>query len=338
MIAAVLEKLHSPLTIAEVGLTDLGWGQVHVKIEASGICGAQLQEISGKKGNEKFLPHLLGHEGAGIVKAVGIGVTSVHPGDKVCLHWRKGDGIESDFPKYVFNGRTIQSGKVTTFSTEAIVSENRITKVPASTPVELCALLGCGLSTALGTMEREAHLKLGESVLIVGVGGLGVNLIRAAQLLGAYPIVAMDVRPEKEKLALSMGAHIYTSPGNWAMVGKGFDVIVDTCGVPDAIRQTFTLLAGGGRYIMVGQPDPFAVVYMDNARHMFDGEGKTIKATQGGGFKPSEDIPRYVKAHAAGILKLDGIISDRIMLTNINEGIDMVKKGCASRVLVYMSA
>src|SRR5437868_9448645 len=116
MKAAVLEKIDGPLTVAEVGLTPLKHGQVLVKVLVSGICGSQLQEIAGNKGNAKFMPHLLGHEGCGIVEEVGLGVSRVKVGDKVVMHWVKGDGIESDFPHYTFNGKEIPSGKVTTFS------------------------------------------------------------------------------------------------------------------------------------------------------------------------------------------------------------------------------
>ena len=121
MKAAVLEKINSPLTVGEVELTDLQVGQVLVKILVSGICGAQLHEIKGHKGNEKFLPHLMGHEGCGIVEQLGPGVTTVKVGDKVVMHWRPGSGIEAPFPSYVFNGKKMSSGKVTTLSEYSIV-------------------------------------------------------------------------------------------------------------------------------------------------------------------------------------------------------------------------
>ena len=104
MKAAVLETLDSPLAIRDVQLTELAFGQVKVRVLVSGLCGAQLQEISGLKGNKGFLPHLLGHEGSGLVEAVGIGVTRVKVGDKVVMHWRVGQGIDSPFPKYILNG------------------------------------------------------------------------------------------------------------------------------------------------------------------------------------------------------------------------------------------
>ena len=150
MKAAVLEKIDAPLAVRDVELTELKIGQVLVKVLVSGLCGAQLHEIRGFKGNAKFLPHLMGHEGCGIVEEVGLGVTTVKPGDKVVMHWRPGDGMESPFPNYILDGKTISSGKVTTLSEYSIVSENRVTKIPSETPSVLAAMLGCSLTTALG--------------------------------------------------------------------------------------------------------------------------------------------------------------------------------------------
>ncbi len=342
MKAAILEKINSPLTVSEVALTDLAFGQVLVKVLASGICGAQLQEIAGNKNNANYVPHLLGHEGCGIVEDVGTGVTKVKNGDKVVMHWRKGDGIESDFPMYVYKGKPMRSGKVTTFSEYSIVSENRITPVPNDTPNELCALLGCSLSTALGTINIEASLKFGESIMIIGVGGLGVNLIKAAKLASAYPIVSIDIHDNKKEVSESLGADFYINCKTASIkdeLNKKFDigeidVIVDTSGNKQSIEETIPLLSGTGRYILVGQPKPGENIELLNAHHLFGGEGKTIKATQGGKFSPSIDIPRYIKLHKAGILKIDGIITHRVKLNQVNDAIDLVKKGQAGRIII----
>ncbi len=344
MKAVILEKVDGPLTVGEVGLTDLAFGQVLVKVLVSGICGSQLQEIAGNKGNAKFMPHLLGHEGCGVVENVGIGVTRVKHGDKVVMHWRKGDGIESDFPRYVYKGKPMPSGKVTTFSEYSICSENRLTPVPADTPNELCALLGCGLSTALGTINDEANVKFGESVLIVGAGGLGLNLVKAAKLAGAYPIVSVDIHDSKKEVAESLGAHFFINSKTHKISDelyekfgiKDVDVVIETSGSKQALEDTIPLLSGSGRYIMVGQPKPGESVELKNANHMFGGEGKMIKATQGGKFSPSKDIPRYVRLHKAGILNIDNIITHRVKLDQINEAIDLVRRGQASRILIEM--
>lgn len=321
----------------------LEFGQVLVKIAVSGICGAQLQEIRGEKGNAEFLPHLLGHEGAGVVKEIGNGVTRVSVGQKVCLHWRKGEGIESPPPKYrsyptgaPWGHAEVGAGRVTTLSEYAVVSENRITSVPDDTPDDLCALLGCGLSTALGTIEREAAVKFGESVLIVGAGGLGCNLIRCACMANAHPVVAMDIRESKRRLVHSLGATRFVNSARDKDEKLGqFDVIIETSGA--AMERTLPLLAPSGRYIVVGQPKPGTSVSMLNAAHIFQGEGKTIKATQGGGFNPSKDIPRYLNLWRAGKLNYSGIITKRLPLRKINQGFDLVRAGQASRVLIDMS-
>lgn len=330
-IAALLTEQNQPLKLAQVGLTPLRYGQVHVRILASGICGAQIQEIRGHKAADQPFPRLLGHEGCGIVEAVGAAVTRVKLGDKVVLHWRKGNGLESEFPRYAYDGKEITSGKVVTFTEAAIVSENRCTPVPQDTPRELCALLGCGLSTALGTIENEAELRFGESILVVGVGGLGVNLLLAARIRGAGFIGATDLHHGKQALALAMGADEFHP--NTKVFSKQFDVIVDTAGGV-AMEATLPLLKGGGRFIMVGQPKPHSDVVMQNAIHMFQGEGKTIKATQGGAFNPSEDIPRYIDLWRSGRLKIEGLITHRLPLAEINEGLELVRAGLAGRVLI----
>jgi len=344
MKAAVLEKINEPLVVADVGLTPLTFGQVLVKILASGICGAQLLEIGGHKGNAKFVPHLLGHEGAGIVEDVGLGVTKVKKGDKVVMHWRKGEGIESDFPSYIYKGKTIRSGKVTTFSEYSIVSENRVTPVPKDTPNELCALLGCGLSTAMGVINEEAQVKFGESVMVVGAGGMGINMLKAATAASAYPIISLDVFDNKKELAESVGAHLFVNTKTQNVGDEMFkkfgirdaDVIIETSGNKFALQDSLPYLSGTGRFIMVGQPKPGETVELLNANHMFGGEGKMIKATQGGKFSPTKDIPRYVRMHKAGVLNIKNIITHRVKLDQVNEAIELVRKGQASRILIEM--
>lgn len=344
MKAVILEKIDGDVVVGEVELTDLTFGQVLVKVTVSGICGSQLQEIAGNKNNANFVPHLLGHEGCGIVESIGPGVTKVKVGDKVVMHWRKGDGIEADFPSYLYNGKIMKSGKITTLSEYTIASENRITPVPADTPDDLASLLGCGLSTALGTINEEANVKFGESVMIVGAGGLGVNLIKAARLASAFPIIVLDVHENKKEVCESMGADLFINTQNSDTKEeiikkfgiKDVDVIIETSGNKQAIEETLPLLSGVGRFILVGQPKPGETVGIINAHHLFGGEGKTIKATQGGKFSPSRDIPKYIKLHKAGVLNIDGIITHRMKLDQINEAIGLIRKGQAGRILIEM--
>lgn len=316
-------------------------GQVLVKILASGICGSQLQEIAGNKGNAKYVPHLMGHEGAGLVMEVGPGVTHVKVGDKVVMHWRKGAGIESENPKYLFKGKEITSGRVTTFSEYSVVSENRVTAVPQDTPNELCALLGCSLSTAFGAVNAEARLQPGESILIIGAGGLGANLMKAAKLAGAGKIIVTDIHESKRADVTKFGGDLYVNAMTEHVAEvleregvKGIDVVIDTSGSKRAIETALQLLSGKGRFIFLGQPKPGETIEIKDALHLFGGEGKMIKATQGGRFEPHEEIPRYLEAFRAGAFTIDGLFTHRTSLDDINDAIDLLRSGAATRILI----
>ena len=332
MKAALLEKINDPLAIREVGLSELEVGQVLVKVLVSGLCGAQLHEIRGHKGNEKFLPHLMGHEGCGIVEEVGPGVTTVKVGDKVVMHWRPGSGIESTFPKYLLGDKWISSGKCTTLSEYSIVSENRVTTVPQDTPEDLCAILGCALTTAMGIIDNEADLKFGESVAVIGCGGVGLNLIQAAALKSACPIVAIDCSESKKDLVFTAGASVFAA--ELKELGDKYDVIIDTTGIPGVISDAITHLSGKGRMILVGQPAPGRGVEVMNAVNLFSGMGQTIKATQGGKTNPAEDIPRYVRMHHEGILDVKQFVTHRFKLDQVNEAFDLLRSGNAGRIII----
>lgn len=331
MKAAVLTKLNAPLEIAPVELLPPDVGQVRVRMMTTGICGAQLAEIRGDKGNAKFLPHLLGHEGCGIVESCGLGVTKVRRNDRVILHWRKGAGIESDFPRYRYDGRIIASGRVVTFADEVTVSENRVTPVPHYLPEGLCALLGCGLSTALATLQHEAGFAAGQSLLVIGAGGLGLNLIVAARLFHAEPVVILDVNADKQRMVERLGAEFRLVPP----VGERFEVVVDTVGTSGTISTGLQSLAPGGQLILVGQPKGDITI---PAGGIFAGEGQRIKATQGGGFVPHRDIPRWVKLWETGRLKATDVITHALPFERINEGIDLVRDGKAGRVILTFPA
>ena len=250
MKAAILEKIDAPLAVRDVELTELKFGQVLVKVLVSGLCGAQLHEIRGHKGNAKFLPHLMGHEGCGIVEEVGLGVTTVKPGDKVVMHWRLGEGMEAPFPNYVLDGKTISSGKVTTLSEYSIVSENRVTAIPPETPNVLAAMLGCSLTTALGIIDNECDLKFGETVAIIGCGGVGLNLIQAATMRSPLKIYGVDINRKMIDLTYIMGATLFVESIN--DLENKVDIIIDTTGIPQVIADAYNKLAPSGRLILVG--------------------------------------------------------------------------------------
>ena len=334
MKAAVLEQIDAPLAVRDVELTELKVGQVLVKVLVSGLCGAQLHEIRGHKGNAKFLPHLMGHEGCGIVEEIGLGVTNVKVGDKVVMHWRPGTGIEAPFPSYILDGKSMSSGKCTTLSEYSIVSENRLTTVPQDTPEDLCAILGCALTTAMGIIDNEVDLKFGESVAVIGCGGVGLNLIQAASLKSACPIYAVEKNLDKRNLCFIAGATTFIDDIN--SIEEKVDVIIDTTGIPEVISGAITRLSGKGRMILVGQPAPGRGVEIMNAVNLFSGMGQTIKATQGGRTNPTEDIPRYVRMHQEGILSIEQFVTHRFKLDQVNEAFDLLRSGSAGRIIIEM--
>jgi S-(hydroxymethyl)glutathione dehydrogenase / alcohol dehydrogenase len=338
--AAILTEINKPLELREIEWAPLSYGQVLVKVLVSGICGAQLAEIRGDKNLDAPMPRLMGHEAAVQVLETGPGVTHVKEGDLAVAHWRIGGGVESENPRWTTrlemkSGNALEklftSGKITTFSTHSVVSENRLTAVAKETPVELCALLGCSLSTALGVIEHEAKLLMGDSVLIIGCGGLGLNLILAAKQRGAARIVSHDNLSSKKEPAISVGSDFFYREFNFT---DKFDVVIDTTGNALAIAHGIECLAPSGRFIMVGQPKPRENVTLTNARHMFDGSGKSIIATQGGRCQPSVDIPRWINAYRACRFSIEGIVSHRFSLEKINEALDCVRNGQAGRVLI----
>ena len=332
MKAAVLEKIDAPLAVRDVELTELKFGQVLVKVLVSGLCGAQLHEIRGHKGNAKYLPPLMGHEGCGIVEEVGLGVTTVKPGDKVVMHWRLGEGMEAPFPNYVLDGKTISSGKVTTLSEYSIVSENRVTAIPPETPSVLAAMLGCSLTTALGIIDNECDLKFGETVAIIGCGGVGLNLIQAATMRSPLKIYGVDINRQMIDLTYIMGATLFTESIN--DIEKSIDVIIDTTGIPQVIADAYNKLAPSGRLILVGQPAPGKSVELPNAVSMFDGTGKSVKATQGGGTIPHVDIPRYIDLASRGIISYEQLHTDTFTLDEVNDAFDLLKSGSAGRIMI----
>jgi S-(hydroxymethyl)glutathione dehydrogenase/alcohol dehydrogenase len=335
MKAAILTELNEELEIADIEPCELNVGQVLVKVIVSGICGSQLHEIRGNKGNGKFLPHLMGHEGCGEVVDVGPGVTTVSKGDLVVMHWRPGSGIESSFPQYKLGDKIFSSGKVNTLCEYSIASENRLTSVPTDTDPELAALLGCALSTALGLVDHQLSLKLGEKVAVLGVGGVGLNILQAARLHGASQIIAIDQGDAKRELSLRLGADLYY-PG-LADMTELVDVLVDTTGNVKLIDRAFEKLSADGRIFLVGQPEPGESLEITNTLKLFNGQGVSLKATQGGGTNPSIDIPRYLQLFVHDKLSVKDLITHRFTLDQVNEGFEVLKSGKAGRIMIKIA-
>ena len=343
-IAAVLVEQNSDLVIGEITLPEgLEIGQVLVELRYSGICGSQLGEIDGVKGPDRWLPHLLGHEGSGHVVSVGPGVKHVKPGDAVVLHWRPSLGIEAATPKYQWGDKIVNAGWVTTFNNFAIVSENRLTTIPAETDLKAAALYGCAVTTGFGVIDNRANIRLGETVVVFGAGGIGLNIVQGATLAGARSIIAVDRFANRLELAKSCGA-TETIDGStcdpWDRLNEIFqhealDVFIDNTGNPEIIAQGYRLTANHGRTILVGVPKAGA----DTAIHTLPLHfGKSITGTTGGEAIPHQDIPRYMALTESRSLDLTDLITEIEPLTGVNGLIEKMRNGeSAGRCLIDFS-
>jgi S-(hydroxymethyl)glutathione dehydrogenase / alcohol dehydrogenase len=345
MKAAILVEQNKPLEVVDVELPEeLTYGQVLVDVHYSGICGAQINEIDGAKGSDRFLPHLLGHEGSGIVQQVGAGVKSVKPGDHVVMHWRPSDGLQCEPPSYDWSGRKVNAGWVTTFNEVAVVSENRLTPIPADFDMRIAPLFGCAITTAFGVINNDAKVKIGQSVVIFGMGGVGLNLAQAAGMVSAYPIVGIDIHDSKLELAEKFGV---SHTLNVDTVGdldveirkiigeQGADVVIDTTGKARIIEQSYELTHADGTTILVGVPAKGDNVSIYTLPLHFE---KVMKGSHGGDSKPHLDIPRYLRLCKQGKLPLDGLVTHEFALDDINAAIDVVRGGEAGRVIVAMKS
>jgi len=336
MKAAILVEKNQPLVIDEIELPDtLSFGQIKIRILLSGLCGAQLQEIAGLKNNEKFMPHLLGHEGCGIVESIGPGVTKVKCGDKVVLHWRKASGIESDFPSYTWKGKKISGGKVTTLSEYSIVSENRITLIPNDLNNEFSALLGCGLSTGFSVVNKDANIKFGESVLVLGCGGIGLSCIYAANLSYAFPIIGVDINENKKYLVeKNKGSFCHLSEMEKTLKSQKFDCIIDTTGILELVSSVLPFLSEQGRCILVAQPKSNSQITITNPTKLFSTNGQSIRTTQAGGFDPDIDIPKYIKLYQNNHIDLSKLITHNYHLFDLNKAICKLKTENVGRIMI----
>ena len=335
--AAVLAELHKPLVVAKLELPkELLPGQVLVKVLYSTICGAQLNEIDGAKGPDKFLPHLLGHEASGKVIEIGPAVTNVKKGDTVVMHWRPSRGIAAEPAKYSWHGKIVNAGWVTTFQNYSIVSENRLTGVPKDFDKKIAPLFGCALTTAMGVINNDAQVKIGQSVAVFGVGGVGVNIVQAASMVSAYPIIAVDIATEKLALAAKFGAThtLLSNPSTdqkiRGIVGEaGADVVIDTTGNVRVIEAAYELTNPDGKTILVGVPKKGDKASIYTLPLHFK---KVLKGSHGGSSDPFVDIPRLIALYNAKKLKLDGLITHHFPLGKINDALTLVRGGKAGRV------
>ena len=336
--AAILVEQRKPLLIDEVELPALGYGQVLVQIKASRICGSQLGEIDGVKGPDKYLPHLLGHEAGGIVVEIGPEVSHVKPGDSVVLHWRPGAGIQAAPSKYRLGSQSVNAGNITTFQGHTIVSENRVTRIPNDTDFEVAALLADTLTTGFGAVTRDARVTIGEAVVVIGVGGIGLGTVLGAHLAGAHPVIAVDIHDHKLAKAREFGAshtintrHEVLADAIKRILGGHADAVFDVTGNPAVIEQAWKITGPKGRLVLVGVMRHDQQLSLNTLPLHY---GKTLTGSEGGSSEPHRDIPRYLRMIAAGRFDPRGMITHRGSLQQINSLIDTMRSGEAAHTLL----
>ena len=330
--AAILVEQKKDLVIDEVEIPKLEHGKVLVEIKSTRICGSQLGEIDGVKGPDHFLPHLLGHEAGGIVREVGLGVTRVKEGESVVCHWRPATGISGPCPTYDWKGSTVNAGHITTFSEHAVISESRLTPIEPKYGHEMAALMADTITTGFGIISNDAKVRVGQSVCIIGVGGIGLGAVLGAKLAGANPIIAVDLFDHKLELAKRHGAtHCINSSevdlkdALHELIGKPeVEVMIEGTGNPKVIEKAYELTSRQGTCVLFGVMRFDQKVSLNTLPLHF---GKTLIGSEGGQSQPHIDIPRYLAMNEAGLFSVESFVSHRITLEEINSGIERMRSG-----------
>lgn len=340
--AAILQSSSKPLILDEVYLpSELQVGQILVEVISSGICGAQINEIDAVKGPDNFLPHLLGHEGFATILEIGPGVTTVSPGDRVVLHWRPGLGLQSLPPIYKWQGRPLNAGWVTTFNKHAVVSENRVTKIPIQMSDKyVIPLLGCALTTALGVLENDARIGIRDSLLIFGGGGVGLLLVKLARMMGVREITVVETHEDKLVKALELGASTAIRFSDKSKTVSQLSdlyglnlptVAIDTTGNTDAIEICYEISSVKARVILVGVPIKGKKASFYTLPMHF---GKTVKGSEGGGSIPQHDIPLLAGFISEGLLTLNDYPTHKFAFNQINDAIMQLRNGLIGRMII----
>lgn len=337
--AAVLVELNHPLELVDLEIPVLKPGQVLVDVQASGVCHTQLLEARGHRGPDRFLPHCLGHEGSGIVLEVGPGVTKVKPGSRVILSWIKGGGADVPGSVYGWSGRNVNAGAITTFARQSVISENRLTVLPDDFDMHAAALLGCAIPTGMGVVLNTAQPRPGDSLVVFGLGGVGLCALMAAQLAGCTPITAVDPNQQKLELAKQLGATAVIDPSTVDAVEElrklrpgGVDFAIEATGNPTVMRQALAAVrAQGGTAVIVGNAPHGRMLEID-PREL--NQGKRLLGTWGGDNRPDVDYPRYIRLLCEGKLRVDALLGKKYRLTDVNLALDDLERGVVVRPLI----
>lgn len=358
---AFVEEIGQPLQLRDVTYADLLPHEVHIRVTASGVCRSDLAVSSAEHGFA--LPMVMGHEVAGVIERVGDAVTLVAPGDSVvacgvnqcarCSNCRLGmpfrcsnRGMSTrgadDLPRVADAGVPLtQFMGIGGFTTDTIVHENLAVPVPKQVPAEVACLLGCGVATGLGAALNSARIAHGDTAVVIGCGGVGLNVVQGARLAGARRIIAVDVNPHALDLATLMGA---TDVLNAAEVdvpsavreitdGVGATHAFEVIGLPATVQQGLDALATGGTLYIVGAQRP-DTTFEIGFQHFF--QQKSITGIAMGSTVPHVHIPEYADLYLQGRLHLDPIVANRIALDDVNLAFDRLRDGVAARSVVTL--
>ncbi|MEM7030435.1 MAG: Zn-dependent alcohol dehydrogenase [Chloroflexota bacterium] len=360
MKAAVCYEFGKPLVVEEVTLEAPRFGEVKVRTAAAAICHSDVHLIRGEWRGQT--PVIAGHETSGVVEEVGEGVTLVKPGDHVvmsllrscgrCFYCAEGDThmCEADYsldtePRFRNqNGEPIHHGiRTAGFAEYTLVDQSQLVPIPKEIPLDSASLLACGVITGLGAVVNTAGVEAGRSVVVIGVGGVGLNSIQGAALSGAYPVIAIDLLDSKLEASREFGAtHIInakTTEDVPAAVkaltnGRGADYVFVTVGSTAAGQQALTLIRPGGTVTLVGIPEIGATLPISPFFGVTQ-EQKIIGSSMGS-TRLSVDIPRLIDLYESKQLKLDELVTKRYPLDQINEAIESMERGEALRnVIVF---
>jgi S-(hydroxymethyl)glutathione dehydrogenase/alcohol dehydrogenase len=339
--AAILEELGAPLAVKEIELPELGKGQVLVKVLFSGVCRSQLMEVRGKRGEDPWLPHLLGHEGSGNVVAIGEGVTKVAAGDDVILGWIRGKGLDAPGAKYKYGNIEVNSGKVTTFANFTIVSESRLVKKPEHLAFDDAVLYGCALPTGAGMILNELKPPVNSMVAVIGLGGIGISALLALRALNISKIIAIDISDDKLEFAKRLGAKYafnYQDKDAYdsimSLTNGGVDHCIESGGHVNTIELGFSLIRkNSGVLIFASHPEHGKKITLDPHELI---SGKKIFGSWGGRCCPDNDVPRIHALLAKSNFLLSDLITKRYKLEEINEALYDLECGKVFRPLIVM--
>ncbi len=357
MKAAVCYEINKPLVVEEVDIDPPQKGEVKVRLTATAVCHSDIHVMSGEI--PWGLPFVPGHESAGYVEEVGEGVTTVKPGDPVivslliscqsCFYCVTGRPhmCEAQWPlgmgSRLHNKKGENLGhlfKVAGFAEYVIVDQSQVVKTPEEMPLESAALLACGVITGFGAVVNRAQVKPLSSVVVIGIGGVGLNSVQGAVFAGAYPIIAVDLLDSKLETARSFGATHTVNAKDGDPIeavkqitsGRGSDYVFVTVGSAAAVEQGFSMSDPRGMTVIVGIP-PFTE-RLSLPAFPFIKDERVLTGSFMGTTNLSVDIPKMIALYQAGHLKLDELITARYPLAQINEAIESTLKGEALRNLI----